>query len=353
MFYLCQRYSQAMSKLICLAIIATFGLTTVNAQDKTEKQTKYDTAYIKDLSDRLSIRVYGVNKFSNFGIKDNDSALSVAYAPNSNLNFGIGFNYKWFGLGIAFNLPFINNDNDRYGETKRLDFQTNVFTRSLAIDFYVQSFQGFYVENPQDYIPGWDPESPYPQRPDILSTTLGGSCIYAFRHKKYSAKAAFIQTDLQRKSAGSFLLGGFFSLFRVEGDSAFIPNEIIDQCNPDLTFNNLRVSGIGVAGGYSHTFVMWKRLYLSVTLVPGLAIQSYNISYPANFDEKRGSFFAGRFAARAALVYNTERLYAGVTAINDSFSGNTGKEQQNSLSYQLGVIRFFYGMRFIVNKKKG
>ncbi len=323
------------------------------AQTTEAKKLSYDTAFIKDLSKKLSIRIYAVNKFSNFGIKDNDSLKSVAYAPNSNMNLGIGVNYKWFGLGIAFNLPFINNDDYRYGETQRLDVQTNIFTRMLVIDFNLQYFKGFYVENPEDYIPGWDPELPYPQRPDITSTTLGGSCIYAFRHKKYSAKAAFVQTDLQRKSAGSFLLGGFFSLFRVEGDSAFIPNEIIDQCNPDLTFNNLRVSGIGVAGGYSHTFVLWKRLYLSMTLIPGVAVQYYDINYPENIDEKRGSFFAGRLAARAALVYNTERLYAGVTAINDNFSGNTGKEQQNSLSYQFGVIRFFYGMRFNVNKKKG
>jgi hypothetical protein len=325
---------------------------TVQAQKSTVKSEKFDTLYIKDLSDRLSIRMYGVNKFSSFDIKDNDSDKTVSYAPNSNLNLGIGVYYKWFGLGVAFNIPFINDDNHKYGETQRLDVQTNIFTRALSIDFYYQKYQGFYVENPEDYIPDWDPELPQPQRSDIRSFNFGGSCLYAFRHKKFSNRAAFVQTDLQRKSAGSFLLGGFFSLFRVEGDSSFIPYQIINQCNPDLTFNNLQVYGTGVAGGYSHTFVMWKRLYFSLTLIPGIAIQSYNVKYPENIQEKHGSFVAGRFAARAALVYNTERLYAGITAIDDNFSGNTGKEQQNSLSYQIGVIRFFYGMRFNVNRKK-
>jgi hypothetical protein len=334
--------------LICFFIIYPALL----AQKLGHKSPKFDTAYIKDLSDKLSIRLYGVSKFSNFDIKDNDSDKTVSYAPNSNLNLGFGVYYKWFGLGVAFDFPFINDDNHKYGETKRLDVQTNIFTRALTIDFYYQKYQGFYIENPEDYIPDWDSELPYPQRPDINSFNFGGSCLYAFRHYKFSNRAAFVQTDLQRKSAGSFLLGGFFSLFRVEGDSAFIPHQIIDQCNPDLTFNDLQVYGIGVAGGYSHTFVMWKRLYFSLTLTPGIAIQNYNVKYPENIPEKHGSFVAGRFAARAALVYNTERLYAGVTAIDDNFSGNTGKEQQNSLSYQVGVIRFFYGMRFNVNKKK-
>jgi len=97
---------------------------------------------------------------------------------------------------------------------------------------------------------------------------------------------------------------------------------------------------------------MWKRLYFSFTITPGIAIQNYYVNYPNNLEEKKGSFVAGRFAARAALVYNTERLYAGITAIDDNFSGNTGKEEQNSLSYQVGVIRFFYGMRFNLIKKK-
>jgi hypothetical protein len=341
-----------MSKFLLLVFIAAFGFTEIYAQEKSEKKPKYDTAYIKDLSDRLSIRLYGVSKFSNFDIMDNDSDKTVAYAPNNNLNLGFGVSYKWFGLGLAFNFPFINNDNQKYGETQRVDVQTNIFTRSLAIDCYYQSYKGFYIENPEDYIQGWDPEMPYPQRPDIISRSIGGSCLYAFRHKKYSARAAYIQTDLQKKSAGSFLLGGFFSLFEVNGDSSFIPAEIVAECNPDLTFNDLKVRGIGVAGGYSHTFVMWKRLYFSLTVVPGVAIQSYDVIYPNDIEKKHGSFVAGRFAARAALVYNTERLYAGITAVDDNFSGNTGKEEQNSLSYQVGVIRFFYGMRFNVNKKK-
>lgn len=342
-----------MHRILYFLIIFQFVIFGVLGQDRNNKKPKYDTVYIRDLSDRLSVRLYGVNKFSNFDIRDNDSLKSVSYAPNSNLNLGFALYYKWFGLGVAFDFPFINNDDDRYGETKRLDIQTNIYTRSLTIDFYYQKYQGFYVDNPEEYIPDWDPEMPYPQRPDINSFKLGGSCIYAFRHKKFSNRAAFVQTDLQRKSAGSFLLGGFFSLFRVEGDSSFIPYQIIDQCNPDLTFDDLQVNGIGVAGGYSHTFVMWKRLYFSLTLTPGIAIQSYGVKYPGDIPEKHGSFIAGRFLTKAALIYNTERLYAGVTAIDDNFSGNTGKEQQNSLSYQIGVVRFFYGMRFNINKKKG
>lgn len=322
------------------------------AQNPKIHRHEIDTAYIKDLSDKLSFRLYGVNKISSFDIIDKDSNFSISYAPNSSLNLGLGVNYKWFGLGVAFNFPLINNDDDRYGETKKIDLLTNIFTRSLAIDFYMQLYKGFYVENPDSYITNWDYSLPFPSRSDIITASIGGSCIYAFKHRKYSHRAAFVQTDLQKKSAGSFLLGGYFSLFSVSGDSSFIPFEIHEKCSPDLCFNLASVSGVGVTGGYTHTFVMWKRLYLSLTLVPGLGYQNYEISYLSSSGTKQGSFIAGRLSARAALVYNSERSYAGITAIDDSFTGNTGRDHINSLGYRVGVIRFFYGRRFTVRKDK-
>ncbi|MBN2172965.1 MAG: DUF4421 domain-containing protein [Bacteroidales bacterium] len=310
------------------------------------KTHKWDTVYIKDLSDRLAIRIYGINKFSQFDIKDNHEGETVEYSPNQSMNLGVAVNYKWFGLGLAFNFPFINNDNDIYGKTSRFDIQTSIFTRSLAIDIYVQRYQGFYIENPEIYKDDWEMGMPYPQRPDIGSTTIGGSCIYTFKHKKYSAKAAFIQTELQKKSAGSFLLGGFFYAFSLSGDSAFVPSELAETYNPDLLFNRVNVIGIGISFGYTHTFVLWKKFYLSFTLVPGVSVQNYEVGYDDLREPVKDSFLSGRFLGRAAFVYNSERSFGGLTVSNDSFSGNTGKDQKNSMNYEVGVVRLFYGRRF-------
>jgi len=334
-----------LKKFILVTIILMIAFYC-GAQDENSKQTKIDTLYIKDLSHKLSIRILGVNKFTSFDIKDNGIDSLVSYSPNRNLNLGFGLNYKWFGLWFAFNFPFINNDDEIYGKTKRFDAITSIFLRKLAIDFYLSSYRGFYIENPQSYLPDWESGMAYPQRSDISTTKIGGSCTYAFKYRKYSTKAAFIQTELQKKSAGSFLLGGFFSIFEIAGDSSFIPYELKGVYDPDLLFNQLSVFGVGISFGYTHTFVLWKKLYISVTLVPGISVQGFEIDYEEGPQKKTGSFLAGRLQARAALVYNTEKSYAGITAINDSYSGNTGKEQRSSLNYEVGVIRFFYGRRF-------
>jgi len=340
-----------MERTLILSLLSLLFVLHSYTQNNDSIKVKYDTSYIKDLSDKLSVRIYGISKYNKFEINEVESA--IRYSPNSNLNFGVGVNYKWFGLGVAFNIPFINNDDNKYGSTNRFDAQTNIFTRNLAIDIYLQYYKGFYIENPGSYLVDWKPEDPYPQRPDITTTSFGGSCLYTFNHKKYSAKAAFVQTDMQRKSAGSFLLGGYFSLFGVMGDSSFIPYELENQYDSTRQFNEVSVVGIGVAGGYTHNFVVWKKLYISLTLVPGVAIQSYDVGYKDGIAEnKSGSFLSGRLSGRFALVYNSEKWYTGFTTISDSYTGYAGKELKNTLSYQIGVIRFFYGRRFTINWKK-
>jgi len=328
--------------IIIFTLSAYFGM----ARDDSTKQLKIDTTYIKDLSHKLSIRILSVNKFTSFDVKDNDIDSLVSYSPNRNLNLGFGVNYKWFGLWLAFKFPFINNDDEKYGKTKRFDAITSIFLRKLAIDVYLSTYKGFYIENPEAYLPGWEEGMAYPQRPDITTTKIGGSCTYTFKYRKYSTKAAYIQTEIQKKSAGSFLLGGFFSYFGIRGSSPFVPYELKDIYDPALLFNYLSVYGAGVTFGYSHTFVLWKKFYISFSLVPGIAIQGYEIDYEDGQEKKTGSFVAGRFLARAALGYNSEKSYAGFTASSDSYSGNTGDEQRNSLNYEVGVIRFFYGRRF-------
>lgn len=310
-----------------------------------DKAMKYDSSYITDLSDSLAVRIYGINKFNGFSIRDNELGQEVDYSPNRNLNFGLGINYKWFGFGIAVNFPFLNNDNDKYGKTSRFDAQTHIFTRKLLIDFYGNFYNGFYIKNPNVYLPNWDNTMNYPQRQDVGVFSLGGSVLYILKHHKYSARAAFVQTEIQKKSAGSFLVGGFMTYFGATGDSAFIPYPLFDSVNPALRYKEYTVMNYGVAFGYSHTFVILKKFYASFTLVPGIAISNHNIIFDPPYDNRTGNVVSGRFLARMALGYNSVRSFAGFVASADSFSGKTGTDSNNQMNFEVGLFRFFYGRR--------
>jgi len=98
---------------------------------------------------------------------------SIDYKPNDKFNIGIGFNYKWLGLDLAFNLLNINDDDDQFGKTDRLDIQSNIYLRKFAFDFNLQLYEGYYVSNPATYLPNWTSTLPNPQRSDIKTSTIG------------------------------------------------------------------------------------------------------------------------------------------------------------------------------------
>ena len=52
-----------MFRIFIFLLFSTYCLSTLLAQEDSHDTPKYDTNYIKDLSDRLSIRVYGISKF--------------------------------------------------------------------------------------------------------------------------------------------------------------------------------------------------------------------------------------------------------------------------------------------------
>lgn len=312
-----------------------------------------NTDYVEDLSDKLAVRIYGINKYNRFSLYDITGNTSVMYNPNESTNLGVGVNYKWFGLGVAFNLHFMNDDDDIYGKTDRFDFQVNVFTRKYVVDSYLQYYKGYYIQNPEDIYNKWTAGMPYPQRPDIFTSTLGVSFMWVFNHKKYSSRAAFIQTELQKKSAGSFIGGAYISLFNTQGDSSYVPSVLEDQFSDRLKITGATVSNLGISFGYAHTFVIWKKLYLSLALVPGISVQSYSINREGNEAPEENSNIALKSVGRFAIVRNARKSFFGLSVNGDNVSLSRKKDDlQDQITYSVGAVRIFYGRRFSVSSEQ-
>jgi hypothetical protein len=89
--------------------------------------TEPDSIYIENLSDKLLLKGFTLNKSTSLKIKNTKTNNTLEIQPNGKTNMGVAFNYKWLGFGIGFGIPFINKDNDIYGKTKRFDFQANAY----------------------------------------------------------------------------------------------------------------------------------------------------------------------------------------------------------------------------------
>jgi Domain of unknown function (DUF4421) len=339
-----------MVKYILLTLGGTLLFVRLMAQNEVEAYSatlKFDSTYIKNYASLLALKLVAVKKFSRVLIKDH-AQDKLHYFPNENLNLGVGFNYKWLGLNLAFNLPFINKDNAIYGNTESIDLQTNIYGRKYGLDAYLQYYKGFYINNPIDVFGTWQSAS-YPTRPDLRTLRLGTDFYYIFNDRKFSYRAAFVQNERQLKSAGSWLLGAYTSYLLIAADSSILPQILASQMNEIPDIASARFINMGVSGGYVHTFVIKKNFFFTFDLQLGVGLQDRLARTFSNIEYQRGGLQT-KSKARFAFGYNTDRYFAGINYLSDNILSRQDDGVQ--ITNSAGLFRLFFGRRLEIHTKK-
>ena len=78
----------------------------------------YDSGYVTLMEDSLILRVFTIQKINSLFVRESNGERQLSLRPNENTNLGFGFNYRWLGLNLAFNFPFVNNDDDVFGSSR-------------------------------------------------------------------------------------------------------------------------------------------------------------------------------------------------------------------------------------------
>lgn len=312
---------------------------------------KTDTNYIESYLDHLTARTYASVKSATISLGDERNGFQLDYKPNSPLILGIGANYGILGLNIGFNFPFINNDDHKYGKTDYLDLQTHIYLRPLVLDIYAQYYKGYNQRDPNDWYTDWPQYDTLPMRSDLQSISIGLNGQYIFNNKKFSYRAAFVQNEWQKKSAGSFLAGGNIFFVDTQGDSSLVPPGGPDSSFFEgLHFSQYRFINGSLIAGYAHTFVVKQHFFLTMSLVGGLGgggSWAYT-SEEAEVD-RSGFTLAGNFSGRVAAGYNSRKVYVGVSYLGILIR-NQSPVPKTWLGYNTGMFRFNLVYRFRLKK---
>ncbi|MBW8683933.1 DUF4421 domain-containing protein [Chitinophaga rhizophila] len=315
--------------LICVAVSAQHTPFFKKAIRWLEAEN--DSNYIEEHTEDLTVRLFGSRKYNNYDIVDNDivegsvtdngvvnakSSKDVLYRPNTPFNVGFGFNYRFLAINLAFNLSAINKESGEYGKTKMLDLQTHIYTRRLVVDFYGQIYNGYYIANTRQLISslGTNAGSNNVEmiRPDARNVNIGLNVQYIFNSKRFSYRAAYLQNDYQKKSAGSFLVGGEVFGVRMKGDSGLIPSYIQSTgfFNGE-NFNRTRIISAAANAGYAHTFVYKQHWFTTLSLSGSLGVNHTIMNRVAATDlRKIGLQFNNN--VRISVGYNSSRYFAGI-----------------------------------------
>lgn len=166
---------------------------------------------------------------------------------------------------------------------------------------------------------------------DILSLkTLNVNAFYVFNSRKFSYPAAFSQSYIQRRSAGSFLV-----TLSAQGQLAE---------STGIYAMKLKAGNIGVGAGYGYNFVPGRGWLLHLSALPTFIVYSYaELSYYDTSVRMKYHFPEAIITGRGAAVYEWKNMFLSLTMIFN-FTG-IGSAETMSVQNTRWRVRATYGLR--------
>lgn len=320
--------------LFIILVLLAFHETHANEADSTRGE------FIESYSQYFFIGPLFKKNNLDFDIFSADD-VKKSYTFRANHSFSLGFNVNLFdvNLGIVFAMPLETKSDLLYGASEVSDLQLTAISRRWFADVYFQRYDGFYVQSPDVVIPTGQP---FPQRADLVTQNLGMSFAYVFNNNKFSLKAPYLFSERQKVSKGSFLLSSVLSSFTMAADSALIPSVRWKEWGPGASVNEVRFTSLGLAPGYSHTFVV-KKFFLNMTLALGPA--HYWVRYKEMISREQNDIRVDLYSlARIGIGFNGDRFFSGISVTSQSRSLTYERTTfQNSIS----TVRVVAGFRFL------
>jgi hypothetical protein len=202
--------------------------------------------------------------------------------------------------------------------------------------------KGYYVMNTSDLVPSYNGIDI--QFPDLESQVLMISSSYKF-NKNYSMRAIQSQTEIQAKSAGSFMPGLGLNLYSLSGADRY-RNENGEDIYRD-SYNDYTGINVALNIGYYYTFVIKKQWFANGFAIPSVGIDFYGTrTHDSGSSEwRRYNEMYGALIYGFGGGYNGAKLFFGADFRNRLTSENFNTSKIRILPTQ-NQFSVYFGYRF-------
>ena len=262
-----------------------------------ENSSFSDTLYIESMNDKLSLKLDIDNDIESFNFLGADNSFFIT--PNIDFKTGLSVNYRFISFKVTYAPNILsNNDNDLKGKTKSFKIQTDLYIKNWVQTLEYAKTNGYYIsdfksDNNQD-LPD---DSKYLILPDMETITYRGTTRYKV-NPNFSFKALTTQTEIQRKSAGSFAPGLTYKY---------------SEINNEMTQQDLSTFSLVLHGGYYHTFVINHKWFSGLGVAPGLGIEFNKIIWKTEdfTNTNRDHDFVLNLDTTIGIGYNSNNFFTG------------------------------------------
>lgn len=310
-----------------------------------------DTMYVQKFKNIFAIKTFLLNNGFIYTItpRGNDhfttqqlNDAKLFYSPHIPPTTGVSVNIK--GIGFTYIFKFTNDYLDTTGRIKAgyKQFAMNIYGNKFGFEGYYQDYSRFYFHYKNQPIELKDYNT------DIRAYQWGARGIFIFNGKKFSYNAAFNQTQLQKKSAGSglLMLAGRFSEIK-SVSRTIIPDTLQQYYGSVNDLQRNRNYAFLVQGGYGFNLTK-NYFYYSMAALAGVGIETQTYSYSLGKLYRIGFPLIGR--GKASMGYNGKILFTGIFGNVDVGMARNKIMKTEQMTYSYGVYVGFRLIKFTKTK---
>ncbi len=270
-----------------------------------ERGEKIDTAYIARLPQRWKFKVSTLSSLATFDGHSKNDTIETRFDLSTQMQQSVGLNVSYRGFSAGYSFVVHNGRKDN-------EFALNLYGNRFGVDFmyrYSRSYEGHF-----DFSKGGSEYEVDVNERQVTSELIGADAYYVFQSRRFSYPAAFTQSYIQRRSAGSIISGASYSRMRLTTSLA------------DSVSASAKISALYLGAGYAYNFCPRKWL-VHLSAIYFVSVYTHDKERLAGHDIRKEDwemFSNLHMVARMAVVRHWERLFFGFSCvINQYTSGST------------------------------
>ena len=312
--------------------------------------SRVDTLYVEPQHYNFTVMLQNTNTYEIYHLA-NKTGQEIVFVPKPSVKLGPYVGWRWVFLGYTVDLTHLS-DGDR-----KQDLNLSLYSNQIGIDVFYRKSGNDYTISRMDLGKQYDTSRMRGASFDgFHSSITGGNLYYIFNHRKFSYPAAYSQSTVQRRTAGSPMMGIGYTRHSLEVDWAKLA-DLVEQrlgaTNADgiidssMRFSKVKYTDYSVSGGYG---INWVFAYNWLFNASAMASLSYKRSTSDVQNEEKDFFRTFDFKNinldglfRLGLVWNNTRWYAGASAVFHAYNYRKDQFKTNNI---FGSVNIYFGYNF-------
>jgi hypothetical protein len=300
--------------LLCIALWPAYLMAQVDSQ------------YIEKLPNANLLG--GAIQLRNFKVQFSPKDAPTQQHQISDVGLGVRFKYKKIGATVV--IPFWQLNNPGAVKAQSLGLRIRWYPKNFFVFGIFQRVNGMYQSNPNLNTDVFNPDA---------KLRFGSVNIMRLsNYKRFNMKSTFRTVDVQKRSAGSFVINGlleyqYFNNPTVSIDTSFINKNGLKQ------YNGIRTS---IGGGYAYTKVL-NYFQLTGLVALGPELRKLNIRTNNQNDPSNLLVVNSRLMAMASIAHNTPTFFWSVVGF---YNPGSLKNSMVNVNTETSRVRIIVGKRF-------